>query len=156
MAKVECTCLWCGETFLTHPCEIHRGGGKFCSRSCSTTYHNTYNNPTKDAAVREKISLHHADVSGENNPMFMRRGKEAPSYIDGRTSFTGETYRKMLLASGRKQECEVCKATSNLLVHHIDGNHKHNVLENLTWVCAKCHNVIKHNHPRDNRGRYCG
>lgn len=156
MAKAECTCLWCGETFLTHSCEIRRGGGKFCSRSCSTTYRNTYNNPAKDATVREKISLHHADVSGEKNPMFMRRGKEAPNYIDGRTSFTGETYRKMLLASGRKQECEVCKATGNLLVHHIDGNHKHNVLENLTWVCAKCHNVIKHKHPRDNRGRYCG
>ena len=156
MAKVECKCLWCERTFLTHSCELRRGGGKFCSRSCSTTYRNTHNNPTKNVAVREKISQNHADVSGENNPMFMRRGEQAPAYIDGRDSFKGEKYRRMLLASGRKQECEVCKATSNLHVHHIDGDHNHNALENLTWVCAKCHNVIKHKHPRDKQGRFCG
>jgi hypothetical protein len=120
------------------------------------TYRNTYNNPTLSAEVRAKISANHADVSGENNPMYMRRGKDAPSYIDGRNSFKGETYRKMLLASGRKQECEICKSTDNLCTHHIDGDHKNNVLENLTWVCYKCHNTIKHTHARDLSGRFCG
>ena len=156
MAKVEKQCLCCGKAFYTHLCEIRRGGGKFCSRSCRTVYHNTYNNPAKKDEVRAKISENHADVSGENNPMFMRRGEQSPAYKDGRNSFKGEKYRRMLLASGRKQECEICKTTSNLHVHHIDGNHKHHTLDNLTWVCAKCHNVIKHNHPRDNRGRFCG
>lgn len=148
------SCLWCGKTFLTYPCEIRKGGGKFCSRSCATTYRNTYDNPTKEAEVRAKISLHHADVSGENNPMFMRRGEQAPSYIDGRTAFPGDRYRKMLLASGRKQECEVCKSTSNLCVHHVDGDHNNNVLENLIWVCYKCHNIVKHPRERDKNGRF--
>lgn len=156
MPKVEVKCLWCEKTFLTHQCEISRGGGKFCSRSCAKTYHNIYDNPAKKDKVRAKISKNHADVSGKNNPMFSRRGKLAPAYKDGRTAFSGEKYRKILLASGRKQECEVCKTESNLCVHHIDGDHNNNDLDNLTWVCYKCHNSIKHNHPRDKRGRYCG
>lgn len=156
MNKVERQCLWCNNPFLTYPSEIKKGGGKFCSRSCARTYRNTYDNPSKCDEVRAKISQNHADVSGEKNPMYMRRGEKAPQYIDGRNSFKGETYRKILLASGRKQECEVCKTTDKLSVHHIDGNHKNNALDNLTWVCYKCHNVVKHNYPRDERGRFCG
>ena len=154
MKKVEKSCLWCGKAFLTYPSEIRKGGGKFCSRSCARTYRNTYDNPTKSAEVRAKISQHHADVSGEKNPMYMKRGVEAPAYKDGRKSFKGEIYRKLLLASGRKQECEICKATENLHVHHIDGDHRHNVLENLTWVCVKCHNLEKHPRGRDKYGRF--
>ena len=83
MKKVEKNCLWCGKAFLTYPCEIKKGGGKFCSRSCASTYRNTYNNPAKLAEVREKISKHHADVSGEKNPMYMRRGAEAFYHYGG-------------------------------------------------------------------------
>ena len=154
MKKVEKNCLWCGKAFLTYHCEIKKGGGKFCSRSCAATYRNTYENPAKSAVVRAKISKHHADVSGEKNPMYMKRGVESPSYKDGRNSFTGDIYRRMLLASRRTQECEVCKATENLHVHHIDGDHKNNVLENLTWVCVKCHNLVKHPRERDENGRF--
>lgn len=154
MKNEERVCLWCGKTFLTYPSEIRKGGGKFCSRSCATSHRNTYNNPAKLAEVRAKISKHHADVSGEKNPMYMKRGAESPSYKDGRNSFTGDIYRRILLASGRKQECEVCKARENLHVHHIDGDHEHNVLENLTWVCVKCHNLVKHPRERDETGRF--
>ena len=154
MAKVESKCLCCGEPFLTHQCELRRGGGKFCSRKCATIYRNTHDNPAKKEEVRAKISGNHANVSGEKNPMFMRRGAAAPAYKDGRNSFKGEKYRKMLLASGRTQECEVCKTTSNLCVHHIDGDHNNNVLDNLMCVCYKCHNSIKHHHERDKNGRF--
>ena len=154
MEKTECKCLWCEKIFFAHASEVRRGGGKFCSRSCAATYHNTYNNPTKQMSVREKISQNHADVSGENNPMFMRRGESAPAYKDGRSSFKGEIYRKILLASGRTQACEVCKATNDLCVHHIDGDHSNNVLHNLMWVCYKCHNTIKHHYERDKNGRF--
>ena len=65
MSKVKRTCEYCGNEFETYPCEIRKGGGKFCSRRCATTFRNIHNNPTKSAEVRNKISQNHADVSWE-------------------------------------------------------------------------------------------
>lgn len=154
MNKIECKCKQCEKTFYLFPSEIKKGGGKYCSRSCAMKYRNIHDNPTKDEKVREKISKNHADFSGKNNPMYGRRGKDAPSYIDGRNSFTGETYKKILLASGREQICEECGSKDNLHVHHRDKNHKNNDINNLAWVCVKCHNNIVHKHLRDEKGRF--
>ena len=85
--RVVKNCLQCEKEFEARPSEIKKSGGKFCSRSCATTYRNIHNNPTKDAKVREKISKNHADVSGRKNPMHGRRGKLAPGYIDGSNIF---------------------------------------------------------------------
>lgn len=150
---IERTCLQCSKTFYTHQCQINRGGGKFCCIGCGTRYRNLHNNPTRDPKVREKISKNHADVSGKNNPMYGVRGKNAPSYIDGRNSYTGETYRKMLLASGKEQKCIICGATDNLHVHHKDGNHNNNDINNLVWLCSKCHHDV-HVRKRDELGRF--
>lgn len=40
--RVEKLCEWCGNVFLTHPCKIRLGEGRFCSRSCvgSSVTHN--------------------------------------------------------------------------------------------------------------------
>lgn len=153
-SRIERVCGQCGVHFWTFPAEVRKGGGKFCSRSCATTHRNTHDNPAWRPEVRAKISLNHADVSGKNNPMYMRRGEDAPSYVDGRKSFKGEIYRRILLASGREQMCEVCGDTDNLHVHHRDGNHKNNVVENLSWVCVDCHYKVAHKYFRDERGRF--
>lgn len=133
---------------------FRRGGGKFCSISCATTYRNLESNPAKDKRVREKISANHADVSGKSNPMYGRRGEMAPGYIDGRNGFTGETYRKVLLASGREMICASCGARGNLHAHHVDGDHKNNALSNLVWLCPKCHNTVAHRYERDAGGKF--
>lgn len=155
-SRVACTCLYCGERFETFPSEIKKGHGKFCSRKCAMTHRNIHDNPTKSEAVRRKISKNHADVSGERNPMYMRRGKLAPSYIDGRSYFPGEQYRKILLASGTKAVCCVCGSTENLHVHHIDGNHANNDIKNLAWVCAHCHLTIVHEYQKNEKGQFAG
>lgn len=154
--RVERTCLWCGRVFEKPKSVIEHGGGKFCSLSCSTTYRNTHNNPTLDEKVREKISASHADVSGEKNPMYGRRGASAPSFIDGRNSFSGEQYRKVLLASGAEYKCAVCGATERLNVHHRDGDHKNNDVRNLVLLCYSCHNNVAHKYTRDTLGRFNG
>lgn len=154
MAKIEKRCMNCGKTFCTYPSEIKKGGGKFCTRSCATIYRNTHNNPSWNEDVRQKISRNHADVRGEKNPMYMRRGTASPAYKDGRSSFKGDIYRKILLASGRKQVCVNCGETENLYVHHIDGNHNNNIIENLVWVCPRCHNTILHENIRGSKGRF--
>ncbi|WP_212685857.1 hypothetical protein, partial [Salmonella enterica] len=64
---VERLCKECGIVFHVHPYRIKKGGGKFCSNSCSTTYRNKTNNPSWNEEVRDKISKNHADFSGKNN-----------------------------------------------------------------------------------------
>ena len=152
--RVEKICLQCGEKFETVPSELKRGHGKFCSRSCSRTYRNLHNNPTNQESIRKKISQNHADVSGLNNPMYGRRGKLAPGYIDGRNSFAGETYRKVLLAHGVLPKCKLCNSSfGRIEVHHIDGNRENNDLSNLVFLCQKCHLEIAHKIVRDDAGR---
>jgi 5-methylcytosine-specific restriction endonuclease McrA len=155
--RATVVCKQCGECFEVRPSELKKGGGKFCSRSCATAYRNTHANPAKSEAVRKKISENHADVSGEKNPMYGRRGNRAPSFIDGRSSFSGETYRKILLASGTEQKCRLCGGVDGSIdVHHLDGNHKNNNPENLVFLCRKCHNTKAHIYERDNKGRITG
>lgn len=154
--KIKLICLNCGEEFEVYPSHFERGNVKFCSISCATTYRNKTNNPTKRPEVRAKISANHADVSGDKNPMFGRRGVLAPSFIDGRSKYSGDRYRKILLASGRKPVCAICGAESQLHVHHADGNHENNKLENLIWLCPKCHNTIAHKYERNAKGQFVG
>ena len=151
--RIKKKCCNCEKEFEVRPSEIKKGGGKFCSRSCATTYRNIHDNPAWSDEVRKKISKNHADVSGEKNPMYGRRGEKAPSYIDGRNSFKGEIYRKMLLASGAEKKCKICGKTEKLHVHHLDGNHKNNNINNLVWLCTNCHYNIAHKYSRDDKGR---
>lgn len=154
--KVKCICEHCGKEFETYSCYLKRGGGRFCSPSCSTTYRNLRDNPSKRPEVRAKISENHADMSGKNNPMYGKRGKDAPAYIDGRKSFIGETYRRALLAQGAEPVCAICGSKEKLHVHHKDGNHNNNVLSNLCWLCCKCHFTVAHDYQRDHLGRFSG
>lgn len=49
-------------------------------------------------------------------------------------------------------ECRIChRHFYNLDIHHIDGNHKNDVIENRIRICAKCHANI--HHPSKNRGK---
>lgn len=144
-------CLHCGKDFEIPNCREKTA--RFCSISCATTYRNLKDNPSKRDDVRKKISLNHADVSGENNPMYGRKGELAPSYKDGRSYFKGETHSKILQALGVKKECRICGSTDKIQVHHIDGNHKNNEIINLVYLCCKCHQTIAHEIIRNN-GRF--
>ena len=154
--KIELVCKNCGKTFYTYPCYIRKGGGKFCSRSCSTTYRNLTDNPAKRPDVRIKISQNHADISGIQNPMYGRVGNLSPSYIDGRSKFKGEQYRKIMLAESEHPACSLCGETDikRLHVHHLDKNRRNNSKDNLIWVCVMCHNNILHKRERDKLGKF--
>lgn len=155
---VEVKCLNCDKTFSTHNCQIRRGGGKFCSLSCTRTYKNLHDNPAKRKEVRDKISKNHADVSGKNNPMYGIKfsGIKSPSYKDGRSNFKGRTSRRICLAT-QEMVCELCGENDikKLQVHHKDKNRNNNKLENLSVLCEFCHNNIVHKYIRDEKtGRY--
>lgn len=38
--------------------------------------------------------------------------------------------------------CKECGSTDNLIVHHINGNHKDNAQTNLMCLCNKCHSKL--------------
>ena len=54
-------------------------------------------------------------------------------YIDGSQS---RMYRQMIV----KDKCAFCETVNNLCVHHKNGDHQDNHLENLQILCMSCHN----------------
>ncbi|HYE12245.1 MAG TPA: HNH endonuclease signature motif containing protein [Patescibacteria group bacterium] len=152
----ERICIECGKSFMVRKCYTKRGQGKYCSVSCQRTYINKTNNPAWREEVRKKISKNHADVSGKNNPMYGRIGEEAPTYIDGRSKYKGRTYRKIALANNKERKCKCCGETNlkKLHVHHKDGNRSNNELDNLLFLCSKCHQTKAHIYMRDLKGRF--
>lgn len=152
MQKPLVICQECQTPFEVYPCQLRRGGGKFCSIGCGTRYRNKRDNPSRRKDVREKISKNHADVSGKNNPMYGRRGETAPSYIDGRKKY-GCGYRAIAIIY-LDHKCSICeeRRLEQLDVHHKDGNNKNNELENLVFLCKKCHLTEAHIYARNERG----
>lgn len=48
--------------------------------------------------------------------------------------------KERLIAAGlKKNECEICGYAENLELHHINGNHYDNRLENIQILCPNCH-----------------
>lgn len=120
-------CLQCDTEFKTFQCQINRGGGKFCSKSCGTTYRNIHDNPSKKPEVRAKISKNHAEV-----PWLLKycdngyKGTDVLSYRTKAFRYYGK-------------ECGRCQSEDKLEVHHKDRNRSNNEIENLEVLCRECH-----------------
>lgn len=60
-------------------------------------------------------------------------------------NYKSDTLKKRLISEGIKQaECELCGCTKEkavLELHHINGNHFDNRLENLQILCPNCHSL---------------
>lgn len=78
--------------------------------------------------------------------MYGRSGKLAPGYIDGRQAELGSAakYQIIMWVAGIEKKCKICGSKTNIDVHHKDGNHNNNELENLMYLCSRCHQTIAH------------
>ena len=82
------------------------------------------------------------------------------------SNYQSSKLKKRLIEAGLKDNrCEICGNTGEwqdkpltLQVHHINGNHRDNRIENLQILCPNCHtqtenygtkNIKKHNHCAD-------
>lgn len=61
-----------------------------------------------------------------------RAGQQNGRYVDGSQS---TAYRQMVT----KEKCNRCGATDQLVIHHIDHDHRNNVRSNLEVLCSPCH-----------------
>lgn len=60
--------------------------------------------------------------------------------IENSPHTNSSSLRIRLIKEGLKEsKCEVCGCTESLELHHINGNHQDNRLENLQILCANCH-----------------
>jgi len=61
-------------------------------------------------------------------------GEDNPRYTTGRTRGHSR-YRK----AKKIEACELCQATANLCIHHLNFDHYDNQPENLQVLCLSCH-----------------
>lgn len=108
-------CIICGEI-------IGRNSNKFCSHECQQIYkYNIYIEKWKNGKV--------SGNSGDGISDYIRR-------------YIFEKYNNKCIRCGWD---ELNKYTNKipLHVHHIDGNYKNTVEENLTLLCPNCHSLTE-------------
>lgn len=71
---------------------------------------------------------------------FLKIGENEQTYSNAHT--TARKINKLIL---HKEACEVCRSTSNLDIHHINGNWRNNNLDNLMCLCRSCHTKYEKN-----------
>lgn len=110
---------------------------------------------------------------GENNPMFGRRGKSSPNFGRKHTEEYKQFMRRYktdidfhlnnLITEGSPKykvdairkygaKCEHCGTNRAIFeVHHLDGNHNNDDIDNLVVLCIHCHQTYAHN--KTNKGQ---
>ena len=104
------------------------------------------------------------DYKGQQNKQGQQKGPNkyisAMDYINSGKPITSHKLKLKLIKDGIKEcKCELCGVSEwlgkplPLELHHKDGNHYNNSLENLIILCPNCHSVqpgnsgSKHNIP---------
>lgn len=109
--------------------------------------------------LKHKIKLYDINTSHftgkrEVYGIFNRTYRKAEEYLNSDKYITASNLKEKLILEGYKEnKCEICGISEwqgkpiNCQLHHIDGNHNNNKLENLQILCPNCHSQT------DN---YCG
>jgi 5-methylcytosine-specific restriction endonuclease McrA len=108
---------------------------KYCSTKCRNAY-NSYKWRVSKGLIEKPGVGSGGNQLGENNHQ----------YKTGIGSYSTKAFKRY----GR--QCNRCKSTTNLLVHHINHDRSNNNIENLEVLCKKCHQ--NHHCIRDEKGRF--
>lgn len=146
-------CQRCSKEFYVKLNHQLLGYGKYCSRKCSS----------ESMKKGEFVNCGICKTKIWRTPKYLRKSKSGLFFCSKSCQtkwrnkyFSGEkhpfwingsgAYREVLLRTGRKQACNLCKTRDKriLIVHHIDKNRTNNKTENLAWLCHNCHFLVHH------------
>ena len=150
-------CKNCAKEFEIKPREISRGFGKFCSRSCSSTYNRR--NVEKTGVIVNcsycNVSFYKTKfkISQSKSGLFFcsREHKDLAQKMGGikeiQPNHYGSSlkdYRKIAFAS-QARICSRCGFSNPaaIIVHHKERNRDNNDESNLEILCCNCH-AIEH------------
>lgn len=100
----------------------------------------------KKRAVDFNIDFSHFLGKSVTKGRVSTRKKPVLSYCFNGSKINSHTLKNKLINEGLKEkECEICKNSYwmdepiPLELHHIDGNHSNNKIDNLQILCPNCH-----------------
>lgn len=154
--KMDRICEFCETPFLADPREVNRGGGRFCSRSCSSRRQRP-----PESLKRVTLTCAYCQTTFERRPSKMassksglyfccREHKDLAQRLGGLPEIqpphygTGcgkNDYRERALAHYGPQcsECGWDEIEEVLDVHHLDLDRSNNELNNLRVYCPTHH-----------------
>lgn len=177
MSKTLRPCEYCGtptynKRFCSHSCRGRsRKGCKLSEehkRNISKAVSGDKNPFYGKCHTDESKKLMSESKSGENHPMYGKhlseetktklrqsckeRETNLESYLESPVTYYSPDYRKKAIEY-YGHVCESCGETRSFMeVHHLDGNHENDDIENLIVLCRYCHKTKAH----INRGRGLG
>ena len=151
MPHLQCT--RCRKEFYAKPSALKQGWGKYCSPTCQYEGRkkgvvikclicNKERYRSKGVLAKSKSGKYFCSRSCQTkwrNSIFI--GKKHANWKNGEYA-----YRSILTRHRIPKMCKLCNSPDEriLAVHHIDHNHKNNILQNLTWLCHNCHFLVHH------------
>ncbi len=158
MKSISTTCLNCKTGFFVEPRQINRGWGKFCSKSCSSTYTAKLKFPKEPnencAACGVKFYKPKGERKSSKSGLFFccREHKNISARLEGIKEIhpphygTGVWDYRVQAFKIKEAKCERCHYNANraaIVIHHKDRNRTNNSPDNLEVLCANCH-AIEH------------
>lgn len=146
-------CLECGEKI-----PFEKRFGKFCSKSCSTSYTNKQREKKKSKNVclncgkiteNKKFCSNECQLEYEYKE-YIKDWKDGK--VSGMSGEYGTSHRiKRYFLEKYNNSCQCCGWNKEnpfthkvpLELHHIDGNYKNNSEDNLQLLCPNCHSLTE-------------
>lgn len=136
--KVERQCRNCNKEFKTSPCEVEKGWGNFCSRSCAAQWQqlNAENPPRPPVLCGED----NARYKGGYFPYYGPSWRPQRRLARERDNYTCQRCGVTEIELGRELDVHHIKPFREFAIDHFD---KANHLDNLVCLCNSCHTLAE-------------
>ena len=146
---IEVICEYCGKKFLKELKYIKRTKHNFCSNECCCKFLTMNNRITLKCSYCGKEFIRgKSKLKNSKSKLYFccKKCKDLAQRCDSKIlnkNLVRKDYRTTAYLN-KEHKCERCGLTDKrcLCVHHINGKHNDNRLENLMILCENCHKII--------------